>query len=106
MLTRLPAPLQVVSKIVKHAREATGSSAHGLLLGLDLDGTLEVSNSFPLPHHTNDEDDKSNKGVGKSADGAQRGGRQCSCIRDLICFQRGIRRRCYARLRKCRRTTV
>ena len=65
MLTRLPAPLQVVSKIVKHAKEAPGSSAHGLLLGLDLDGTLEVSNSFPLPHHVNDDDDKSTKGVGE-----------------------------------------
>ncbi len=40
------------------------SSAHRLLLGLDLDGTLEVSNSFPIPHHANDDDDKSTKGVG------------------------------------------
>ncbi|KAI0756637.1 hypothetical protein C8Q80DRAFT_1129711 [Daedaleopsis nitida] len=55
----------VVSKIVKHAKEAPGSSAHGLLLGLDLDGTLEVSNSFPIPHHVNDDDDKSNKGVAR-----------------------------------------
>lgn len=50
---------------MKHSREAQGSSAHGLLLGLDLDGTLEVSNSFPLPHHVNDDDDKSIKGVGE-----------------------------------------
>ncbi|KAH9950475.1 hypothetical protein B0H21DRAFT_723490 [Amylocystis lapponica] len=55
----------VVTKIVKHAREAHGSTAHGLLLGLDLDGTLEVSNSFPLPHHSNDDDDKSVKGVAR-----------------------------------------
>ena len=54
-----------MSKIIKHAKEAPGSSAHGLLLGLDLDGTLEVSNSFPLPHHSNDEDDKSLKSVGE-----------------------------------------
>lgn len=59
--------MQVVSKIVKHAREAQGSSAHGLLLGLDLDGTLEVSNSFPMPHHVNDDDDKSAKGIGEFA---------------------------------------
>ncbi|KAF9044789.1 hypothetical protein BDZ89DRAFT_1089736 [Hymenopellis radicata] len=51
----------VVSKILKHAREAPATSAHGLLLGLDLDGTLEVSNSFPLPHHSSDEDDKTSK---------------------------------------------
>ena len=55
----------MVSKIIKHSREAQGASAHGLLLGLDLDGTLEVSNSFPLPHHFNEDDDKSIKGVGE-----------------------------------------
>ncbi|KAJ3503159.1 hypothetical protein NLJ89_g8556 [Agrocybe chaxingu] len=51
----------VVTKIIKHAREAPSTTAHGLLLGLDLDGILEVSNSFPLPHHANDDDDKSAK---------------------------------------------
>lgn len=56
----------VVTKIIKHGREAPSSTAHGLLLGLDLDGTLEVSNSFPLPHHGGDDDDKSNKSIGVS----------------------------------------
>ncbi|KAJ7070942.1 translation initiation factor 3 subunit 3 [Mycena amicta] len=51
----------VVSKILKHAREATSATVHGLLLGLDLDGTLQVSNSFALPHHVSDEDEKSAK---------------------------------------------
>jgi len=51
----------VVTKIIKHAREAPSSTAHGLLLGLDLDGILEVSNSFALPHHAGDEDEKSAK---------------------------------------------
>ncbi|KAH8102455.1 translation initiation factor 3 subunit 3 [Cristinia sonorae] len=55
----------VVSKIIKHSRELQGTSAHGLLLGLDFDGTLEISNSFPLPHHFNEDDDKSAKGVAK-----------------------------------------
>ncbi|KAJ8502864.1 hypothetical protein ONZ45_g11365 [Pleurotus djamor] len=55
----------VVTKILKHARESTSSSAHGLLLGLDLDGILEVSNSFPLPHHANDEDEKSAKSAAR-----------------------------------------
>lgn len=35
-------------KIIKHSRETTGTAA-GLLVGLDLDGTLEVSNAFGLP---------------------------------------------------------
>ncbi|KAJ6604749.1 translation initiation factor 3 subunit 3 [Mycena vulgaris] len=51
----------VVTKIIKHAREASAATVHGLLLGLDLDGTLEVSNSFALPHHVSDEDEKSAK---------------------------------------------
>ena len=55
---------QVVTKIIKHAREAPSSTAHGLLLGLDLDGILEVSNSFALPYHAGDEDDKSAKSSG------------------------------------------
>ena len=56
--------VQVVTKIIKHAREAPSSTAQGLLLGLDLDGILEVSNSFALPHHVGDEDDKSAKASG------------------------------------------
>ncbi|EGO04244.1 hypothetical protein SERLA73DRAFT_173681 [Serpula lacrymans var. lacrymans S7.3] len=48
----------VASSIMQHVRE---SSAHGLLLGLDLDGTLEVTNSFPMPN--GDEEDKSTKSV-------------------------------------------
>src|SRR5436190_409796 len=56
--------LQVVTKIIKHAREAPSSTAHGLLLGLDLDGVLEVSNSFPLPNQSHDTDEKSSKSIG------------------------------------------
>lgn len=50
--------------MVQHGRETPCASAHGLLLGLDLDGILEVSNSFPLPSHTNEEDEKSTKSIG------------------------------------------
>ncbi|KIM48132.1 hypothetical protein M413DRAFT_439853 [Hebeloma cylindrosporum] len=55
----------VVTKIIKHAREAPSTTAHGLLLGLDLDGILEVSNSFPLPYHAGDEDEKSSKSTAR-----------------------------------------
>ncbi|KZT05946.1 uncharacterized protein LAESUDRAFT_701411 [Laetiporus sulphureus 93-53] len=55
----------VVTKIIKHSREAQGPLAHGLVLGLDLDGTLEVTNSFPLPNHASDDDDKSAKGIAR-----------------------------------------
>lgn len=49
---------------MKHAYEAPSVTAHGVLLGLDLDGTLEVSNSFPLPYHSHDDDEKSTKVIG------------------------------------------
>ncbi|KAI0307800.1 hypothetical protein B0F90DRAFT_1807189 [Multifurca ochricompacta] len=55
----------VVSKIVKHSSESH-LSVHGLLLGLDLDGTLEVTNSFPLLHNSGDDDDKSSKTISMS----------------------------------------
>lgn len=48
---------------MKHSREAPSATAHGLLLGLDLDGILEVSNSFALPNHTNDDDEKATKAI-------------------------------------------
>ncbi|KAF4572845.1 translation initiation factor 3 subunit H [Pleurotus pulmonarius] len=64
-LTCVQLDAMVVTKILKHARESNSTTAHGLLLGLDLDGTLEVSNSFPLPHHVSDEDDKSAKSVAR-----------------------------------------
>jgi hypothetical protein len=44
----------VVSKIIKHGREA--NFGIGTLLGLDFDGTMEVSNSFPLPAFAEEED--------------------------------------------------
>jgi len=57
----------VMSKIMKHSRDTPTSSAHGLLTGLDLDGILEVSNSFAIPHHTSnaDDDDKVHKSVAR-----------------------------------------
>jgi len=53
----------VITKILKHSREAPSTTAHGLLLGLDLDGILEVSNSFALPNHTNDDNEKATKSI-------------------------------------------
>ncbi|QRV75906.1 eukaryotic translation initiation factor 3 subunit H [Ceratobasidium sp. AG-Ba] len=48
----------VVMKIMKHSHET--SNANGLLLGIDLDGVLNVTNSFAMPNIT-DDDEKSNK---------------------------------------------
>lgn len=56
----------VVSKILKHAREHPSGAVHGLLLGLDLDGVLQVSDSFSLPHNVADDDEKSAKATGMS----------------------------------------
>lgn len=43
-------------KIMKHSKDAYPVAVTGVLLGLDLDGTLEVSNSFPLPAPGDDEE--------------------------------------------------
>jgi hypothetical protein len=50
-------------KIMKHSQEST--NANGLLLGIDLDGVLNVTNSFAMPNIT-DDDEKSNKSAGMS----------------------------------------
>lgn len=56
--------MQVASKIIKHSAEAQGSPALGLLLGIDLNGILEISNSFALPH-TSEEEEKTNRTVAR-----------------------------------------
>jgi translation initiation factor 3 subunit H len=82
--------LQVVTKILKHGREAPSTTAHGLLLGLDLDGTLEISNSFPLPHHASDDDDKSSKSIGETMSLRYHSAR----ILTLVTLKHDTRRQC------------
>ncbi|KAI0330552.1 hypothetical protein GY45DRAFT_1323492 [Cubamyces sp. BRFM 1775] len=89
-ITSVQLDAMVVSKIIKHAKEAPGSSAHGLLLGLDLDGTLEVSNSFPLPHHSNDEDDKSIKSVARYQGAMLRSLKEVQADDSVIGFYQGM----------------
>ena len=48
-------------KIIKHCEEegggaATGELVQGVLLGLVQDDTLEITNCFPFPKHTDEED--------------------------------------------------
>ncbi|PWN49066.1 hypothetical protein IE53DRAFT_380840 [Violaceomyces palustris] len=51
-----------LTKIVKHCRDAHPASASGTLLGMDLGGTLEVSNVFALPNQPRgDRDDDEDK---------------------------------------------
>ncbi|GAB5593693.1 hypothetical protein Unana1_08593 [Umbelopsis nana] len=45
----------VVLKIIKHCRESYPVDVTGQLLGLDVDGTLEVTNCFPFPSSDDDE---------------------------------------------------
>lgn len=48
--------LQAVLKIIKHSRESLPTLVTGQLLGLDMDGTLEVTNCFPFLTDMNDEE--------------------------------------------------
>ena len=54
---------QVTAKIIKHSLDS-GLNAHGIILGIDLEGILEISNCFPLPNQPSDEDEKSTKSTG------------------------------------------
>ena len=53
---------KVVLKIIKHCEEegggsiAAGELVQGVLLGLVQDDTLEITNCFPFPKHTDEED--------------------------------------------------
>lgn len=40
---------QVVMKIIKHSSQAFPTTATGSLVGMDVNGTLQVTNSFPFP---------------------------------------------------------
>ncbi|KAJ2847650.1 hypothetical protein IWW36_003748 [Coemansia brasiliensis] len=60
-------PLQMVKvdplailKIVKHARESYPTPVNGQLLGLEVDGVLEVTNSFAVPTQSEAENDMKN----------------------------------------------
>lgn len=46
-----------LTKLVKHSRDSHPHTASGLLLGLDLDGALEVTNLFGLPRNALRTDD-------------------------------------------------
>ena len=55
----IPLTLQVVLKIVKHCQEeGQGGSdpVQGVLLGLVENNRLEVTNCFPFPRHTEEEE--------------------------------------------------
>ncbi|KAJ2518190.1 hypothetical protein H4217_003488 [Coemansia sp. RSA 1939] len=49
-----------VLKIVKHAREYYPTPVNGQLLGLEIDGVLEVTNGFPVPTQPGSEEDMTN----------------------------------------------
>ncbi|KAI7831870.1 hypothetical protein BX661DRAFT_179423 [Kickxella alabastrina] len=52
-------PLAIL-KIVKHARESYPTSVNGQLLGLEVDGVLEVTNAFAVPTQPGSEEDMTN----------------------------------------------
>ncbi|RKP26897.1 eukaryotic translation initiation factor 3 subunit H-like protein [Syncephalis pseudoplumigaleata] len=49
----------VVMKIIKHCRERHNGTVTGQLLGLDVDGCLEITNCFPLPQSNKHDDGSS-----------------------------------------------
>ena len=47
---------QAVLKIVKHCREVAPIIASGQIVGLDVDGRMEITNVFPMPRNAEDAD--------------------------------------------------
>ncbi|OGM44065.1 eukaryotic translation initiation factor 3 subunit H [Aspergillus bombycis] len=48
-LTAVKVDALVVMKIIKHAGQSFPTTATGSIVGMDVDGTLEITNSFPFP---------------------------------------------------------
>lgn len=52
-----------VLKIIKHCRESLPTFVAGSMLGLALDNTLEITNSFPFPDSTDDHEGEGQSGT-------------------------------------------
>ncbi|WFC98652.1 hypothetical protein MYAM1_001383 [Malassezia yamatoensis] len=66
IITNVQVDGMVLMKIIKHCKDnhaSNGANAWGALLGVDVRGTLEVSNAFSLPNvrERSDEEDRSTK---------------------------------------------
>ncbi|KAK3825625.1 MAG: hypothetical protein J3Q66DRAFT_309072 [Benniella sp.] len=55
-ITSVQLDAMVVLKIVKHCRESAPATVTGQLMGLDVNGVLEVTHSFPMPKNQESED--------------------------------------------------
>ncbi|KAI9500816.1 hypothetical protein GGI25_006220 [Coemansia spiralis] len=59
-VTRVKVDVLAILKIVKHSREFYPTSVNGQLLGLEVDGVLEVTNAFAVPTQPGSEEDMTN----------------------------------------------
>lgn len=76
----LPSPLQVLIKILKHFIDSPSSETSGQLLGLDLNGTLEIADAFAFPQLPQSErgaDEEKERAAGRAASTSSR-----------LCFRR------------------
>ncbi|KAJ3094525.1 Eukaryotic translation initiation factor 3 subunit H [Phlyctochytrium planicorne] len=71
----------VVMKIIKHCRDNHPVTAYGQLLGVDIAGTLEVTNCFPVTSKT--QDDESEHAAADEIDGAEYQLQMLRCLRKL-----------------------
>jgi translation initiation factor 3 subunit H len=52
---------------VKYGQETQGAPAIGILVGIDLDGVVEISNAFPLPNSAQSQDAEDDKAARSAA---------------------------------------
>jgi len=68
----------VVLKIIKHCKEGLPALVTGQILGLDIGSKLEVTNCFPFPNSSNDENEEE-----VDADGAKYQMGMMHCLREV-----------------------
>ncbi|KAJ3116396.1 Eukaryotic translation initiation factor 3 subunit H [Phlyctochytrium bullatum] len=71
----------VVMKIIKHCRDNHPITAYGQLLGVDIAGSLQVTNCFPVTSKT--QDDESEGAAADEIDGAEYQLQMLRCLRKL-----------------------
>jgi translation initiation factor 3 subunit H len=68
----------VVLKIIKHCKDNLNEVVTGIIMGLDFDSTLEVTNCFPLPKLADEEDE-----AAESNEGEEYQWEMMKCLREV-----------------------
>lgn len=80
----------VVMKMIKHSSQAFPTVATGSLVGMDVNGTLEITNSFPFPTVDVPAQDSAHDGASNAAAAAPRARANVVYQNEMIKFLREV----------------